>query len=188
MTPRWRIHCAAIVHPGFFADGLGASSACPASGADGSLPVPATDHPSCQPHRMETSSVSSGASRQRGLTLECLCLEDRWSRAEALSCSSVLESWRTRFQVSWADISPSFSHLMLERSDPDTAAEPCRQEATSSQQGSASQQHNQYLRDLETVALDALAAVSSFDEPFFISLLLGLRWRRRVAELAVDPP
>ena len=50
------------------------------------------------------------------LHLECLCFEERWSKAEARCSSSTFVSCRTRFQVSCADISPSSSHLRLERS------------------------------------------------------------------------
>ena len=50
---------------------------------------------------------------------EWLCLDDRWSRFDALSTSSTLVRRLTRFQVSCADISPSDSHFSEERSDGD---------------------------------------------------------------------
>ena len=50
------------------------------------------------------------------LDLEWLCFDDRCNKLDALSCSSTLVSFFTRFQVSCADISPSCSHLMLDNS------------------------------------------------------------------------
>ena len=99
--PRWKTRNATIARPESSAGGPGASSECPANGEAEALKAPVTNHRlNGVPHRMELSSAAGWESWRRGLIFECLCLEDRCSRAEALSCSSVLESWRTRFQVS----------------------------------------------------------------------------------------
>ena len=56
-------------------------------------------------------------SNQRRLDrLEWLCFDDKCNRLDAFSCSSTLVSFFTRIHVSWADISPSCSHLMLDSS------------------------------------------------------------------------
>ena len=57
-----------------------------------------------------------GRIQRRLERLEWLCFEDKCNRLDALSCSSTLVSFLTRVQVSCADISPSFSHLMLDNS------------------------------------------------------------------------
>ena len=62
-------------------------------------------------------SADQQDSDQRRLDrLEWLCFDDKCNRLDALSCSSSLVSFFTRIQVSWADISPSGSHLMLDSS------------------------------------------------------------------------
>ena len=57
-----------------------------------------------------------GRIQRRLERLEWLCFDDKCNRLDALSCSSTLVSFFTRVQVSCADISPSFSHLMLDNS------------------------------------------------------------------------
>ena len=62
-------------------------------------------------------SADKQDSYQRRLDrLEWLCFDDKCNRLDALSCSSTLVSFFTRIHVSWADISPSCSHLMLDSS------------------------------------------------------------------------
>ena len=62
-------------------------------------------------------SADQKDSDQRRLDrLEWLCFDDKCNRLDALSCSSTLVSFFTRIHVSWADISPSCSHLMLDSS------------------------------------------------------------------------
>ena len=62
-------------------------------------------------------SADQQDSDQRRLDrLEWLCFDDKCNRLDALSCSSTLVSFFTRIHVSWADISPSGSHLMLDSS------------------------------------------------------------------------
>ena len=66
-----------------------------------------------QPDRLKKEG---GRIQRRLERLEWLCLDDKCNRFDALSCSSTLVSFFTRVQVSCADISPSFSHLMLDNS------------------------------------------------------------------------
>ena len=57
-----------------------------------------------------------GRIQRRLERLEWLYFDDKCNRFDALSCSSTLVSFFTSVQVSCADISPSFSHLMLDNS------------------------------------------------------------------------
>ena len=66
-----------------------------------------------QPDRLQKEG---GRIQRRLERLEWLCFDDKCNRLDALSCSSTLVSFFTRVQVSCADISPSFSHLMLDNS------------------------------------------------------------------------
>ena len=63
-----------------------------------------------------TTRTRKSPAQRRLDRLEWLCFDDRCNRLDALSCSSTLVSFFTRVQVSWADISPSCSHLMLDNS------------------------------------------------------------------------
>ena len=63
-----------------------------------------------------TRAKGRGRIQRRLERLEWLCFDDKCNRLDALSCSSTLVSFFTRVQVSCADISPSFSHLMLDNS------------------------------------------------------------------------
>ena len=63
-----------------------------------------------------TRAKGRGRIQRRLGRLEWLCFDDKCNKLDALSCSSTLVSFFTRFQVSCADISPSFSHLMLDNS------------------------------------------------------------------------
>ena len=78
-------------------------------------PVPTTG--SQVPAAARNPSADQQDSDQRRLDrLEWLCFDDKCNRLDALSCSSTLVSFFTRIHVSWADISPSCSHLMLDSS------------------------------------------------------------------------
>ena len=68
------------------------------------------------PSTTRTRAKGRGRIQRRLERLEWLCFDDKCKRLDALSCSSTLVSFFTRVQVSCADISPSFSHLMLDNS------------------------------------------------------------------------
>ena len=68
------------------------------------------------PSTTRPPAQGKGRIQRRLERLEWLCFDDKCNRLDALSCSSTLVSFYTRVQVSCADISPSFSHLMLDNS------------------------------------------------------------------------
>ena len=69
----------------------------------------------CSDHLPPSNGSKRPVQRRLG-RLEWLCFDDKCNKLDALSCSSTLVSFFTRFQVSCADISPSCSHLMLDNS------------------------------------------------------------------------
>ena len=68
------------------------------------------------PSTTRTRAKGRGRIQRRLDRFEWMCFDDKCNRLDALSCSSTLVSFFTRFQVSCADISPSCSHLMLDNS------------------------------------------------------------------------
>ena len=119
--------------------------------------------------RTYTHHVSSRLLRD--LTLEWWCFDERCRRAEARSRSSVLLSLRTRFQVSWADISPSSSHFRLERSAGDIDTHLNRRETKGKILPGVPKTKQSYLKELEDVSLQH----NSSHNKHFAALSVGHR-------------